>query len=101
MDGFQSAVAQIEQELRPFQAEKNRLKAALNKANKAVTAAQHELAMAKERKQVGCCAAMLCTGCHAEERLTSGCSGNRASELLCNRNTWSLSPPYSVGRLRN
>ena len=49
----------MEQELRPFQAEKTKAKAALTKANKAVTAAQQELAMAKERKQVGCHA------CHA------------------------------------
>ena len=65
MDDFQAAVAQLDQELRPFQAEKNKAKAALNKANKAVTAAQNELVMAKERKQVGCRAAMLCAGCHA------------------------------------
>ncbi len=65
MEGFQAAVSQMEQELRPFQADKTKAKAALNKASKAVTAAQQELAMAKERKQVGCCAAMLCAGYHA------------------------------------
>ena len=88
MDAFQAAVSQMEQELRPFQADKNKAKAALNKANKTVTAAQQELAVAKERKQVGCCAAMLCAqSASTEQHLTSRCFGTYASGLRCKRDT--------------